>query len=121
MKRLLVTLCLLTLLCGCDSNSKDDFTTLDKKEKTLEQVMKENNYIIVDVRTKEEYDEGHVVSSINLPYDEIDENISLDKEKTIIVYCRSGNRSGIAYNILTELGYDVLDLGAYDSIELKKE
>ena len=89
-------------------------------EKTLEDILKTNNYLIVDVRTKEEYDSGHVVDAINIPYDEIDDNTTLDKTKTIIVYCRSGKRSGIAYNTLKELGYDTFDLGSYDSINLDK-
>lgn len=120
MKKLMIIFCLLTLLCGCNNN-KDDFTTTDKKGDNLEQVLSENNYVIVDVRTKEEYEEGHVVGAINIPYDEIDEDVSLDKDKTIMVYCRSGQRSGIAYHTLKDLGYEVLDLGAYDSISMEKE
>ena len=45
--------------------------------------------------------------AINIPYDEIDENVELSKEKTILVYCRSGKRSSIAYEQLTSLGYEV--------------
>ena len=87
----------------------------------LDEIIKKNNYIIVDVRTKEEYDESHVKNSINIPYDEIDENTDLDKNKTIIVYCRSGARSKKAYDTLKDLGYDVYDLGAFDKIKLDKE
>lgn len=120
MKKLIVIVCLLTLVCGC-SNNNDDFTTTDKKEINLEQVLSENNYVIVDVRTKDEYDSGHIVGAINIPYDEIDDSVSLDKDKTIMVYCRSGQRSSVAYNTLKDLGYEVLDLGAYDSIDMEKE
>ena len=91
-----------------------------EEEKTIDEILKEKDYIVVDVRTKEEYDEGHVVNSINIPYDEIDENTDLDKDKPILVYCKSGVRSEKAYNTLKELGYDVYDLGAYDSVTLKK-
>ena len=73
------------------------------------------------VRTKEEYEEGHVKDAINIPYDEINENIKLDKNKTIMVYCKSGKRSSIAYATLKDLGYDVYDLGAYASLTLEKE
>ena len=119
MKKILpILLCLLAIiLTACDSR-------VENKERTIDSIIKENNYIIVDVRTKEEYDAGHVKGSINIPYDVInmEENLNkLDKEKTIIVYCRSGKRSGIAYNSLKDLGYDVFDLGAYDSITLEKE
>lgn len=113
MKKIIVLLLSILLLVGCNNK--------EKESNILEEVLKENNYIIVDVRTKEEYDSSHVVGSINIPYDTIDENTDLDKSKTIIVYCRSGKRSSIASEILKKLGYNVLDLGAFDSINLDKE
>ena len=113
MKKIIVLLLLILLLVGCNNK--------EKESNILEEVLKENNYIIVDVRTKEEYDSSHVVGSINIPYDTIDENTDLDKSKTIIVYCRSGKRSSIASETLKKLGYNVLDLGAFDSINLDKE
>ena len=94
----------------------------NKKEvRTLDDILKEDNYIIVDVRTKEEYNDGHVEGSINIPYDQIDKDTKLDKNKTILVYCKSGVRSNKAYTTLKNLGYDVFDLGAFDKIELNKE
>lgn len=115
MKKITLVLILLLSLftiVGCTTNMKSN---------QLQDILDKNNYIIVDVRTKEEYDESHVKGSINIPYDEIDENTNLDKSKTIIVYCRSGNRSSKAYNNLKSLGYDVYDLGAFDKITLEKE
>lgn len=124
MKKILIYFLLIVLsftLYGCSSNNEevtDDNISIEDK---MNNIIKTNNYIIVDVRTEDEYNEGHVVDSINISYDQIDENINLDKTKTIMVYCRSGNRSSIAYNTLVGLGYDVLDLGAYESINLEKE
>lgn len=118
MRKILIIMCLLTLVCGCTTKVKEQ---LPKKDEILEKIIKEDNYVIVDVRTQEEYTSGHVVNAINIPYDEIDENTDLDKDKTIIVYCRSGNRSGKAFTVLKNLGYEVYDLGAYDSIYLDKE
>ena len=92
-----------------------------KEESDLDKLLAEKEYIIVDVRTKEEYDISHVKDAINIPYDVIDETIDLDKDKNIFVYCKSGNRSKIAYNKLTSLGYTVYDLGAFESIDLPKE
>lgn len=83
--------------------------------------LEENSYIVVDVRTNLEYAESHVKGSINIPYDEIDETTDLDKTKTILVYCKSGVRSNKAYNTLKSLGYDVIDLGAYNTVTLEKE
>lgn len=77
--------------------------------------------IIIDVRTPEEYEEEHIKGAINIPYDTIDKNIDLPKESKIKVYCKSGNRSKKAYETLKKLGYDVEDLGAYNSIDLPRE
>ena len=109
MKKIILILVSTLLVCAC--SSKKDLKTL----------MQENEYIIVDVRTKDEYADSHVVDSINIPYDEIDENSNLSKEKIIFVYCKSGKRSKIAYDKLKKLGYIVYDLGAYDDIDLEKE
>ena len=109
---LLIIIISLFTVVGCSTK---------KKTSTIEEIISKNNYIIVDVRTKEEYDVSHIKGSINIPYDQIDENTNLDKSKTIIVYCRSGNRSSKAYDTLKSLGYDVYDLGAFDKITLEKE
>lgn len=91
------------------------------KDEKLEKIIEENNYTIVDVRTKEEYEESHIKGAINIPYDQIDRTIELDKDKTILVYCKSGRRSHIAYTTLKDLNYEVYDLGAFNSINLEKE
>ena len=91
------------------------------KESNESVVIPTGDYIVVDVRTPEEYKEGHVKGAINIPYDTIDKNVKLDKSKKIMVYCKSGTRSAIAYKTLTELGYDVYDLGAYEKLNFEKE
>lgn len=110
MKKIVTILVLCLIICGCSKASKDD---------SIENIMKENEHIIIDVRTKEEYEESHIKGSINIPYDELD--ASLDKNKIIFVYCKSGGRSKIAYDTLNKLGYKVYDLGAFSEIELPKE
>ena len=117
-KVLLIFTIMLSLICtlGCQKQE----TKMESKT-TLDQILEKNNYIVLDVRTKEEYDEKHVKGSLNIPYDTIDENTALDKTKTILVYCRSGARSKKAYDTLKSLGYDVYDLGAFDKITLEKE
>ena len=119
MKKIGIILCLLLLfgLTACTNADVEE----KKEENTVESIMAKGNYVIVDVRTKEEYEISHVKGAINIPYDEIDENTDLPKEKTIFVYCKSGTRSGYAYDSLKELGYDVINLGAMDSITLEKE
>jgi len=70
--------------------------------------------LILDVRTAEEYAEGHLPSAVLLPYDEIGATFAeADKGRPIIVYCRSGRRSAIAKATLASMGYaNVSDFGA---------
>ena len=68
----------------------------------------EEGYIILDVRTQEEYDEGHISGAIVISHEEITEKaeeVLTDKDQLILVYCRSGRRSKIAAEALMELGY----------------
>ena len=73
------------------------------------------NFVLLDVRTQEEFNAGHIPTAILLPYDEINlkaATVLPDKEKEIVLYCRSGRRSAIAKKALVELGYkDVKDFG----------
>lgn len=70
-----------------------------------------NESMIVDVRTPEEYAEGHVPGAVNIPLSTIEDNIDLfgAKDTSIIMYCRSGVRAGKALNILSEAGYNNLN------------
>ncbi len=64
--------------------------------------------IILDVRTPEEYEEGHIPGAILIPYTEIEARAAQelpDQAQVILVYCRSGRRSKLAAQILAELGY----------------
>ena len=71
--------------------------------------------IVVDVRTKQEYDTKHIEGSINITYDNIlsgIRNYTDNKNKRIILYCSNGSRSKIAHNLLTGFGYiNVVDMG----------
>jgi len=68
----------------------------------------EEGYIILDARTREEYDQGHIPGAIVISHEEImekAEDVLTDKEQLILVYCRSGRRSKLAAEALVELGY----------------
>ena len=110
MKKILIALIICLSLCGC-STKKESFD--------LKKIMAENEYTIIDVRTKEEYNQGHLKDALNIPYDQLDN--SFEKDKVIFVYCRSGARSKVAYDTLKNMGYTVYDLGAFESIDLPKE
>lgn len=83
----------------------------DIKEISYEDIEKEN-YVLIDVRSRREYLEGHLNSAINIPLSSIKKEINhIEKEKKILVYCQSGVRSKKALKILEDLGYkDVCNL-----------
>lgn len=70
-----------------------------------------NNVVIIDVRTAEEFRQGHIPNAINIPLSEIINNpntLEPSKDKPIILYCRSGYRAGKASKILLKNGYQNL-------------
>ena len=75
---------------------------------SLNSMLKTSDAIILDVRSPEEFAEGHISGAININFH--DENFestldTLDKEKTYNVYCRSGNRSGKSIDLMTKKGF----------------
>ena len=76
----------------------------------VEELIKTGKYTIIDVRTKEEFDAGHIKGALNFDYysDDFEEQVEeqlKDKNKPYIVYCRSGMRSLYSADILKDLGY----------------
>ena len=73
------------------------------------------DHIILDVREQDEYEAGHIPDAILLPYTQIEqkvEDVILDKNALVLVYCRSGRRSKIASETLSALGYtNVKEIG----------
>ncbi len=92
-------------------------STLEKinAEKAKEMMDAGDKLIILDVRTQEEYQEGHIEGAILIPDFEIEskaEEILTDKNTTVLVYCRSGRRSALASQKLSDLGYtSIYDFG----------
>lgn len=78
-------------------------------------LMDQGNVIVLDVRSQDEYDDGHIADAIRLEYGEFPDKLASvlpDKDAAILVYCRSGNRSKTASNLLIEAGYtQVMDFG----------
>ena len=74
----------------------------------FEKKMASEKYLLVDVRTAEEFSEGYIEGAINIDY--LAKNFSieiqkLDLESSVLLYCRSGNRSGKAMKIMNEVGF----------------
>ncbi|MDO4469954.1 MAG: rhodanese-like domain-containing protein [Bacillota bacterium] len=108
----------LLLLSGCSSKNSNaennSYRQIDMEE--AEKIMKEEkDYIILDARTPEEYEEGHIPHAINIPNETISTKTIPelpDKDQLILVYCRSGNRSKQAAGKLSKLGYsNIVEFG----------
>lgn len=98
------------LVAGCAASG--DVISAEEAKKIMDQ---NPEALILDVRTEEEYEEGHIPSAKLLPLDEVKSRAEAeltDKEQTILIYCRSGARAGEAVQILQDLGYaDVHQFG----------
>ena len=114
---LLMILMVALMMTGCAVSS--DQTENNYKQITMSEAFvlmdEEVDYIILDVRTPEEYKEKHIPGAINIPNETIGsaEPVELpDKEQMIMVYCRSGNRSKQAAKKLANLGYtNIVEFG----------
>ena len=88
------------------------YRSLETKEisyKRLKEIIKNNpKALIVDVRSKQEYNEGHLDSAINIPLHDLEKQLDKlpGKNETTILYCRSGHRSRQAKEKLEKLGYE---------------
>ena len=100
---------LLLTACGQDKENDQGAVYVNITAEAAKQIMdSEEGYIILDVRTQEEYDQGHIPGAILIPDTEIKakaEKVLADKDQVILVYCRSGRRSKLAAEALVELGY----------------
>lgn len=124
MKRFLLILFVLTIiLTGCtnmDKNNNTQETTYKKiSAQDAKSIIDSEDVIILDVRTPEEYNSGHIENAVLLPVTEITdkaEEVLPDKDAKILVYCRSGNRSATAAKDLINMGYtNVFDFGGINS------
>ena len=116
MRRWISLLLLLFLLAGCTaSNEQENSYRQISMDEAVTMMEEESGYIILDVRTPEEYRERHIPNAINIPNETIgSEDIQElpDKDQLILVYCRSGNRSKQASGKLAELGYtNIVEIG----------
>ena len=111
MKKLIFLLLAVMMLTACGQDRENDQGAVYMNitaEEAKQIIDSEEGYIILDVRTQEEYDQGHIPGAIVISHEEIAEKaeeVLTDKEQLILAYCRSGRRSKIAAEALVELGY----------------
>ena len=120
MKNLLIAVLCICMFCsGCvtdNSNAKEEplysSITMEDAAVLLES---ENDYLLLDVRTEQEYFSGHIPGAVCIPNEDIDKTVVEalpDQEQVIFVYCRSGNRSKQAAEKLANLGYtNIVEIG----------
>ena len=114
---ILFLILIITTLSACSSkndSATSDYSTITAKE-AKDMIDKDSTITILDVRTEEEFNTGHIDGAILIPDTDILEKAEetlTDKSATILVYCRSGRRSALAAADLVELGYsNVYDFG----------
>ena len=123
MKKLLILTLFLGILltaCGESGENNTEAVYLNITAEEARALMDaEEGYIILDVRTQEEYDAGHIPGAVLIPHTEIAQRAETelpDKDQLILIYCRSGNRSRQAAEILVELGYtNIREFGGINS------
>ena len=118
MKKLIFFLLAAMLLTACgqtEENHREAVYVNITAQEAREIMDTREGYVILDVRTQEEYNQGHIPGAILIPDTEIEakaEEVLADKDQLILVYCRSGRRSKLASEILVELGYtNIMEFG----------
>lgn len=125
-KRFIIFFAALCLLSGCGGQGSAQEETVVAAFQQISQeeaktIMSTNqNAVVLDVRTQEEYDSGHIKGAVLLPVDWITEDTAQEvipaKDTQVLVYCRSGNRSVTASKALAQLGYtEVYEFGGINT------
>lgn len=120
MKLLPPMMVVLILMVACKPNNQAKASSVQTQPQTASQTTSAQSAIWLDVRTPAEYQQGHLKTAINLPLDDVEQQIhtiTSDKHATIYVYCRSGRRAKVARQTLMDLGYtNVINQGGYQDL-----
>lgn len=128
MAKLLIAVLAVSLLviytgCAMGTEARDNQSGTTYRQISSEEAQKEmessSGYVILDVRTQQEYEEGHIPMAICIPNESIDREPPMllpNKEQTIYVYCRSGRRSKEAAQKLFNMGYkNIVEFGGINA------
>ncbi|MGL4668394.1 MAG: rhodanese-like domain-containing protein [Saezia sp.] len=109
---------LFSLIWSANSFAQEH-TSLTKTQ--LLNMLNNKEILLIDVRTPEEFEQGHLKDSILIEYQNIEQEITkytTDKNKPIALYCRSGRRSGVAAMVLNRAGYiNIVNIGGYEALK----
>jgi rhodanese-related sulfurtransferase len=108
---ILVSILIVAIVSGCVSNTTpvEKVKHVDVSVQQGKEMIDSGEVFILDVRTQEEYDDGHIMGSTLIPVDELDSRLKeLPRDKKILVYCRTGQRSLTASEKLENSGFTQL-------------
>ncbi len=124
-KFIIIGIILMLVMSSCTPNNKENIDNIENipavenifEEKevkvTIDEakdiITEDSELFILDTRTQEEYDAGHIENAILIPYDQLEMNLDELKgfeDKPILVYCRTGNRSSQAVKTLIDNGFN---------------
>ena len=113
-------LIILLLFTGCGGNSMEQNSYQQITQDVAKEMMDAGDVVILDVREQYEYDAGHITGAVLLPVGSITEDAAAavidDLETVVLVYCRSGNRSKTASQVLVDIGYtNVYEFGGINT------
>lgn len=110
MKKFTILLAVLISVITLSCKGKESVITIVTTEE-VQTIMQSEDVQLIDVRTPEEYQEGHILNAQNIDYNSpnFEVNITkLDKSKPVLLYCKSGNRSGKSSQIFLEAGFKII-------------
>ena len=115
---IIVLIVAIIVVMSFSKSSESVIQTLNSEE--VSEIIQDESLIIIDVRTEEEYESGHIEKAINIPYTEIESKVNYDKDQAIAVYCRTGVRSSEAAKTLEKMGYTkIYNLGGVENIDVE--
>ena len=122
MRASFILLCGLFLSLGCSQTTTEQLVENPAQTSTPNDAATlETQEYVIDVRSAEEWDTGHVEQAVNIPHTEIGDRISevtSDKDAKIVLYCKMGGRAGKAKETLEGLGFtNIENAGGYDEIK----
>ena len=114
-KIVILLVMILFLITGCGTVKEErKMISFEEVNGIIENYENLEHVYIIDVREEDEYEEGHLINSYNIPLSRLEDinNENISKDAKIIIYCRSGNRSKTAQERLNNMGYtNVYDMG----------
>ncbi len=99
-------------ICGAETQQPNGYAISGAALSAIEEDNRaKENYLVIDVRSADEYAAGHIKHAINIPLEQLEsrlDEINAYKDKNVVLYCNTGNRSGKALDLLKQKGFNVL-------------